>query len=462
MRSQLCKSKKGRWVMFRKVLALVAVVLAFGVCDLQAAQINSTWVGGAEGSWEEAANWSPAIVPHNDETNTFNVTIAAVITDGNDINIGLTQSHTINRMDCNVTGDDVELEFAKWSLNWIELALTDANGLTNYGALEIYKLNISGNINNIAGASCYLCGTTVEIRGNIYNQANAKLELDGDIQLEGEFNLENAGTMWMWGPGVQFYTGGTLSNTGQINLAAGDCGANKIINNSSGVIRGWGNICTEDEGELLQNEGLISASGGSLLIVTENNAISNNGILRSEPGCFLHVKPLFLGPSQADVNNTGKIEVNSGGGVTFYCNLLNQANGEIDLLGGALAATTITQTADANFVGFGSITGDILIESGAKIELTGPTNSVGDMQIGTGATLKISDGTTLITGYTTNNGTIHMKGGRIIPQGGFTNNGNIIWEPGPYNNIADFNLDGQVNFKDFADFADMWLWQAQL
>lgn len=464
MRSQLCKSKKGRWVMFRKVLALVAVVLAFGVCDLQAAQINSTWVGGAGGSWEEAANWSPAIIPHNDGTNTFNVTIAAVITDGNDINIGLTQSHTINRMDCNVTGDDVELEFAKWSLNWIELRLDDPNGLTNYGALYIYKLNISGNINNIAGASCYL--NNMEIRGNIYNQANAKLELEEDVALEEDgpnsFNLENAGTIWMWGYGVQFYTDGTLSNTGQINLVAADCGANKIINNSSGVIQGWGNIGTEDESELLQNEGLISASGGSLLIVTENNAISNNGILRSEPGCFLHVKPLFLGPSQADVNNTGKIEVKSGGGATFYCNLLNQANGEIELLGGTLAATTITQTADANFAGFGTIAGDVVIEPNGLIQLTGPTNIVGDMQIGTGATLEISDGTTLITGYTTNNGTIHMKGGRIIPQGGFTNNGNIIWEPGPYNNIADFNLDGQVNFKDFADFADTWLWQAQL
>lgn len=42
---------------------------------------------------------------------------------------------------------------------------------------------------------------------------------------------------------------------------------------------------------------------------------------------------------------------------------------------------------------------------------------------------------------------------------GLTNNGNIIWEPGLYNNIADFNLDGVVNLKDFGDFADTWLWQ---
>ena len=468
MRSQLCKRKKGRWIMLRKVLALVAVVLAFGVCDLQAAQINSTWVSGAGGSWEQAANWSPAIVPHNDGTNTFNVTIAAVITDGNDINIGLTQSHTINRMDCDVTGDDVVLDFGSWALDNVEIALTDANGITNYGALDFGEIAITGNITNISGAYC--CLDNMRIRGNIYNQANAKLELEGDVELEEDgatsFNLENAGTIYMdalmWGSNVNLSLDGTLSNTGQIILAAACCGANKIINSSGGVIRGWGNIGTEDEGELFQNDGLISASGGSLLIVTENNAISNNGILRSEPGCFLHVKPLFLGPSQADVNNTGKIEVKSGGGATFYCNLLNQANGEIDLLGGTLAATAITQSAGATLEGFGNVAGDVIVEDGGIVKLTGPTNVVGDVTIETNATLEISDGTTLATGHTTNNGTIHMKGGRIIPQGGFTNNGSIIWEPGPYNNIADFNLDGQANFKDFADFADTWLWQAQL
>ena len=96
------------------------------------------------------------------------------------------------------------------------------------------------------------------------------------------------------------------------------------------------------------------------------------------------------------------------------------------------------------------------------IQLSGPTNIVGDVEIDQNATLEISDGTTLVTGHCTcNNGTIHMKGGRLIPQGGLTNNGcNIIWEPGTYTNVADFNLDGLVNFKDFADFADTWLWQA--
>ena len=54
-----------------------------------------------------------------------------------------------------------------------------------------------------------------------------------------------------------------------------------------------------------------------------------------------------------------------------------------------------------------------------------------------------------------------MIGGRVICQGGFTNsNCNIIWEPGPNANAADFNLDGTVNLYDFAEFASTWLWQA--
>jgi len=438
--------------MFRRGLVFTAIVTIFSISSY-AATINSTWVGGEQGMWETASNWNPAIVPNNNGTDTFNVTIAAVITGDNERSIGLTQSHPINCIDCNVTGGDFYLR--NWTSDWIELRLDKPKGLTNYGHLEIEEIDICGDVNNAAGA--YLWLSESDVRGNFYNDSNGIVNIEYECDIDR--NFENAGTMYLWGPDVEFWVEDTLHNIGQIKLFAADCGANKIINSSSGVIRGWGSLGTEDEGELLQNEGLICASGGSLLIVTENNAISNNGILRSEPGCFLHVKPLFLEPSQADVNNTGKIEVKGGGCVTFYCNLSNQPNGEVELFGGNIAATTITQTADANFAGFGTITGDVVIEPNGLIQLTGPTNIVGDVEIRENATLEISDGTTLITGQTTCNGTIHLKGGRIIPQSGLSGDCNIIWEPGLYTNIADFNLDGQVNFKDFADFTDTWLWQ---
>jgi len=57
-------------------------------------------------------------------------------------------------------------------------------------------------------------------------------------------------------------------------------------------------------------------------------------------------------------------------------------------------------------------------------------------------------------------GRVIPQRGWIIPQGGLSGECHIIWEPGTYTNATDFNLDGTVNFKDFADFANTWLSQA--
>jgi hypothetical protein len=144
-------------------------------------------------------------------------------------------------------------------------------------------------------------------------------------------------------------------------------------------------------------------------------------------------------------------------------NLVNQPNSVTTLKGGTLGATKITQKAGAKLEGDGKISGNLLLEANARAALTGPTEIYGDVQIDANAVLDINDGTTLIKGHCTcNSGTIHLKGGSIIPQGGLINNNcNILWETGLYNNITDFNLDGKVDFKDFAHFADTWLWQTQ-
>ena len=422
--------------MFRKVLILIATVLLFWACSVQANVINSSWIGG-EGIWVQASNWDPNIVPDNDG-NTFNVTINAGV---GEVNVGLQQSRTIDQLDCYG-----EVEIGKWTSNWVELTLVDANGLTNYGNLSIDDLDIRGNVTNTAGAFLELNG--VEINDDLYNFAGATIEVEIENDVEG--NIQNEGTLII-GHASDILVDQTLHNTGQIQIYGGACGVDEILdNNSTGTIQGFGSV---HGGQLLRNKGEIYAYGGSLAVGIDGVLI-NTGTLSNYPVSSLHIKPAV------DVNNNGTIQVNAGGGVAFDCNIVNEPNGVIELLGGTLAATTITQTADANFAGFGGISGDIIIDSNGIIQLTGPTNIVGDVQIGVGATLEISDGTTLVTGHTTNNGTIHMKGGRIIPQGGLTNNGQIIWEPGTYSNAADFNLDGQVNLKDFANFADTWLWQS--
>jgi len=143
----------------------------------------------------------------------------------------------------------------------------------------------------------------------------------------------------------------------------------------------------------------------------------NTGVLANHPLSSLHIK------SPADVNSLGTIEVNAGGGVAFDCKLVNESGAIIKLLGGTLVAEVITQSAGATFEGFGGITADIVIVPSGIIKLTGPTNIVGDVEIGENGTLEISDGNTLITGHTTNNGVIRVVRGDVVFQGGYSGNG---------------------------------------
>lgn len=450
MRSQLCKSKKGRWVMFRKVLALVAVVLAFGVCDLQAAQINSTWVGGVTGSWGQASNWSPAIVPDNGGGNTFAVTIDSTSLGAHEgIDVYIIENRTINQLDCY---GEVDLE----SGTPFRIILT-LYGLTNYDEFSItgqsQQIEIHGNLTNSEQANLWF--DLVEMHGDVYNNTESILEVEGENDIHNG-DLQNDGTVVLGPASDLLVEDGEIRNIGTITLHDGECGTDVFDNNSTGVIQGFGIVWAN---QLLRNKGQIIASGGSLAVASEG-PLENAGLLRNNPTSSLHIKPAV------DVNNFGIIEVNAGG-VAFDCNLVNEPNnlvsgpnGVIKLLGGTLAATTITQKAGAIFEGFGGITGDVVIDPDAKIELTGPTNIVGDVNIPAGATLEISDGQTLITGQTVNNGTIELVGGTVIFQGGYSGGGTIPVTAGTDRNHFDVNSDGIEDFKDFASFANSWLWQA--
>jgi len=122
--------------MLRKVLILTAIVLVFSASEVQADVIHSTWVGGEEGRWRDASNWSPYGVPDNSSWRTFAVTIDSNSIGVDEIEVRLQQSWTIDQLDCY---GKVELE--RWTRDWIELTLTDANGLMNYGSLGVCPSN---------------------------------------------------------------------------------------------------------------------------------------------------------------------------------------------------------------------------------------------------------------------------------------------------------------------------------
>lgn len=412
--------------MSKRVLILTAIVLVFSACQLRAAVINSTWVGGDWGEWGNASNWNPAIVPDNNG-NTFVVTINS---GAGEVDVGLAVPRTINRLD---TYGNVELD--TWTIGWVELTIYD--GLTNHGELEIDEIDINGNVANLTGAELELYD--MEIEGNLYNQAGAFIQAGEEASCDNG-NIYNSGEIFLT-PGGEMWAEYQFQNSGFIEMYGATCSSNQTFDNqSAGEIRGYGAIHSD---QLINNSGLIASFGGSL-ILHSSDSLTNTGTLENKPGASLQIKPV------GDVSNSGTIKVNAGGGVAFDCNLVNETGAEIELLDGILAATTITQTADANFSGFGGITGDLVINPNGIITLTGPTNIVGDVEIGANATLEISDGTTLVTGHTTNNGTIRMIGGRIIRQGGFTNNGDITWSPaaGCRTCLGDFDGDGWVTFQD--------------
>lgn len=443
--------------MFRKVLILMAIVLGFSASNLQAEQISCSWVGDY-GLWEEVNNWSCGYIPDNNASNTFAIIIEG---DGNEPDIGLWESHTIDRLDCNST-DTIYL--ASWkglpvgSPISVKLTLKDdANGLTNHGDLAIGDLDIQGNIKNMAGAFLEL--ENIKLVGKLYNQAGGEIEVGGKVDIGDDRTeiggIDNDGRVVIDGHTAYFYADeGDIHNRGRIEIYGGECQSDDALdNNSTGIIKGFGIIWAEEG----INAGQIIAEGGTLAIGIEDSGLVNTGLLQNNPTSSLQIRPC----TGFDLNNDGSIIAHAGGGVAFDCNLVNKPNGIIKLLGGTLAATSITQSADANFTGFGSITGDVIIDPDGIIKLTGPTNIIGDVNIPVGAMLEISDGQTLITGHTTCGGTIKMIGGTVIFQGGCDcNDCTITHEAGTDRNHFDINADGIEDFRDFAEFANNWLWQA--
>lgn len=449
--------------MVRRKNAVVLFLVSF-LCfsQIQGAVINSSWIGGTENEWSQPENWDPNIIPDND-ANTFNVTIDPA---GDFADVGLTQSRVINRLDCYG-----EVELSSWTLGWISLTLTDSNGITNYGELDIDEgFEIIGNITN--SDSCRMELWNVEIVGNILNEPNAFMEVGGqEVLIEGDFT--NNGWLFV-SPECTFFgvEEGSFTNNGvfhiQNSIFEVDETDSNFVNTETASVIGSGTIFTENS---FVNNGKLNPSAGCLKIQVHREFNNNDtGEILTTPGSSLYIANAFLDQPETALNR-GSIVINPESSVVFRKSGMFDAvipedypltnKGTIELLGGTLSAGHITQTADANLTGFGSILGDIDIETGGSVSLRGATNIIGDVNIPATAELQISDGQTLITGFTSCEGTIKLNGGTVIFQGGSDcENCDIINTPGDDRSVLDFNKDGTQDIQDFAIFADNWLWKA--
>ncbi|MCK5563626.1 MAG: hypothetical protein KAJ07_00125 [Planctomycetes bacterium] len=443
--------------MSKRIFILMSVILCS--INIYGGQVAVSWNAGF-GGWDQSSNWTPTIVPDNNDGSgdTYAVTI-----DSGTGEVGVNvESHTmVDSID--VYGDETSID--SWSSDWVQL--TVINGITNHGFMEVegrdafeiiaditnttdneidlYEIEIDGDITNAVGGEITI--DRVELEGILYNPTGGMVQVESYNDAD---EVRNAGSMVViWNSDI--WTEGAFVNNGNIELRNGVCVSDDTFSNESGSgVGGSGGVVAEVS---LSNDGVIKASNGTLVLYS-GGELSNDGKLENSALCSLFVN------AAADINNAGEIVVNAEGGVGFNGNLINNPAGIIRMYDGTLSAVEIRQQSGASLEGFGAISGDLVIEDGAVVSLTGSTNIIGDVTIGAGASLAVSDGTVLITGAVVNNGTIAMTGGRVICQGGLTNNGSVTWEAGSDSNAADYNLDGNVNLTDFANFAESWMWQA--
>ena len=422
----------------RMTIWLVVVVMVACGINAQGNVINSHWVGGDYGDWGNPSNWNPPHVPNNHDTTTYNVTIEGEV---ETTRVRVDGSFTINKLDSYGIVDIAGRGYLHF----------EGIGLTNYAeGLILDHIYVWGDIRNMAGTELHL--EEVRVSGAIHNESGGYIVLDDYVRT---YELHNSGLIIIVQQANPVVEEEVIINEGSIELAGGTLNG-CIENNENGLIRGSGTIW----GNVIINKGKIVGSRGALTVIPMGE-FENTGLLKNTPSSSLQIHGFpSPGLSALDINNQGTMEVNAGGGIDIEGCLVNNSEGEIKLLGGTLSAKTFSQQEDSEFSGFGAITTDITIESGSTMTLTTATQIIGDVIIESDATLEVRDGISVITGHTTNNGTIKMVGGRVICQGGLDNNGVVINEPGLYNNVFDVNLDGKVNLEDFAEFAKSWLWEA--
>ncbi len=433
--------------MFKQTLIITIILSAISLTNARAAQIDSSWTLCDEnGFWSDANHWDPNVVPDNNTSNTFNVTIDSTGCSWG-IEIEFDKSdYIINTLDCY---GDVELE-SLYNNSGIEC--NHPNGLTNYGDLLIDGVDIDANVTNNSGAKLEFEEFNLGLGGDLYNLAGGEVVIRSTMLLD-DTDVINSGVINVLRGAILDSRYGLetaqVTNYNEINLHGAEIAEfHNFLNDTNGTVEGSGSIYVY---QTLDNKGTIYSYSGALELKSDNS-ILNTGTLTNKPGSTLNINLPGV------FTNNGKIIVNPDGAVNSKTNIVN--NVEIELFSGTISAPSITQTQDANFAGFGTISGDVIIEPNGLISLTGPTNIIGDVNIAENATLEISDGQTLITGQTLNNGTIELIGGTVIFQGGYSGGGTIPVTAGTDRNHFDINADGTEDLKDFAEFAEDWLWQA--
>jgi hypothetical protein len=331
-----------------------------------------------------------------------------------------------------------QLQFNGGTLNFI--------GWTNFGSGDLLVgssgaaavlgesggttlVSIGGDLRLAAGtgsaATCNLGGGTLSVAGNefigfagngLLNQNAGTHTVSGTLFLG--FGAGSSGTCNLMSGGSLSAGSVTVNTGGRFNLLGGSLMTSSLTINTGGTFAGFG-LCPS--GQPLVSAvvaGTLMSQSGNLILNAAN--LNNSGLLANAVGSNLFINSIA-------VTNTGSISVNAQGSVVFNMPISNAAGQAITLMGGALGAPQIVN--NGTLLGSGQISGDLV--NNAAATLSGPTQIYGNVTNAAAASVTVSNSQLLITGLTTNNGTIRAtSGGSVAFDGGLTgSNGAVILEP---------------------------------
>ncbi len=404
---------------------VVYLVLLFALFALQLkAQTTSSWNGGT-GNWSVTSDWSPAGVPNNIGTTTFNVNIVA--------------PNSVVSMDIlNATIDN--------------LTLASANSLTiNSGNSLTLISGTSANYGTIANNGGFLLGENFNPSSPTFNNYSTIINANEFGNEIGLSTINNYGTIS--GPGGLINSpGGTFNNYGTSfsgNFSNFGIATNYGTLSISGQSGNQGTLT--DYGTLSNAGTLISVTGSAQITVAATGTLYNTGTLQNE-SLFTNAGTIYNAPgaliTNADllsghIENTGTI-INAGSIINY---IIWQGSGTIaNLSGGSLTnyfnlsvntlnnAGTVTNngTFSPNNFSAGTITnsGNITNEGASALFSAGTIISSGKINNTLGATF--GAGTFINTGVVNNQGT--------MDSGSFTNFGRVrISDTGVFNSSTNYN-----------------------
>jgi len=330
-------------------------------------------------------------------------------------------------------------------------------------------LNTSGTLTNngqitLAGGGLGASGQIVSSFGEItgygtiggsggFANASELAQSGGPLTLSNTGSNTNTGNIDLAVGNQLQLTGGSLANSGTINLNGATITGSATLNNSvGGVISGKGAITVP-----LTNSGIIALSDGTLNLpaFTNNGTIAPNGVTANITGGAisnaLNIEGFGQITNNITIASTGMIAP-LGGHLTLNGTVTNSAGGlitastgnELDLsqglgtnaglislTGGTVNTNNIALTNAGSISGYGVLRAGGLTNN-SQITFTGGTATVnGAITNTSGATLSVEYSTALFNGPVTNNagGTVKTISGNTVWAGGFTNNGTLITDP---------------------------------